>query len=541
MTKDIIQWITGCACFMAFISCSQTEEGVLLRKENGVYFSAQIALPATRATEQAFEAGDNISVFAFTDDQGFSTDAYAANVKYSYSDGAFHPVADAGIDYPANGGLAFWAIYPYCEQATSTFNFEVAEDQSTTATYGASDLMTASTSLTTEQNPVLSFYHRLACVKFKCSFEETEEKVTSITVNNVQRNVSINLTNNTYEGTGETASGILPHRNEDGSYKILLPPQTIAEGTTFMVVHTTMGKEYTWKVPRDLLLASGCRYTYNLKVSAGGEITFSSSINPWNPEEEAIKKRVKQVAFEDFDGKEWGIGIVYNCKYDEQGRLITMDGTYCNIASGTDFYSISYSDRSIIIENKYDFAEGSSVPEIGTGKYVYTLDDKGQVIKVSVSDAFDYGDSESTFTYTNGYITEAIHNKNGNIAKQYKQSFEWVNDKIVKMRMSETESYSISYSSVNTYKLPINIIIPFFAGYYCDIDLGLYFSLTNTTWRTHMEYLPTQIVDDTNLNPITQWIWETDNDDYVTKITETTEDGTIRYGTAYTFTYENIE
>lgn len=254
MKKDIIQWITGCACFMAFISCSQTEEGVLLRTKMASTSAHRQLHRQPGATEQAFEAGDNISVFAFTNDQDFSTDAYAANVKYSYSDGAFRPVADAGIDYPANGGLAFWAIYPYCEQAASTFNFEVTQDQSTTATYGASDLMTASTSLTTEQNPVLSFYHRLACVKFKCSFEEAEEKVASITVNNVQRNVSINLTNNTYEGTGEATSGILPHRNEDGSYKILLPPQTIATGTSFMVVRTAADKEYTWKVPHDLLL-----------------------------------------------------------------------------------------------------------------------------------------------------------------------------------------------------------------------------------------------------------------------------------------------
>lgn len=286
MKKDIIKWMMGYACFLAFVSCSQTEEGMQLRNENGIRFSARIASPATRVTEQAFEPGDNISVFAFTDNQGFSADAYAANVKYSYSDGAFHPAAEEGIAYPANGGLAFWAIYPYCEQAASTFNFEVAEDQSTTAAYGTSDLMTASTSLTTEQNPALSFYHRLACVKFKYSFEEAEEKVTSITVNNVQKNVSIDLSSNTYEGTGETTSGLLPYRNDDESYKILLPPQTIATGTSFMVVRTTAGKEYTWKVPRDLLLASGCRYTYNLKVSAGGEIVFSSSINPWNQEEE---------------------------------------------------------------------------------------------------------------------------------------------------------------------------------------------------------------------------------------------------------------
>lgn len=171
-------------------------------------------------------------------------------------------------------------------------------------------------------------------------------------MNNVQRNVSINLTNNTYEGTGEATSGILPHRNEDGSYKILLPPQTIATGTSFMVVRTTADKEYTWKVPRDLLLASGCRYTYNLKVSAGGEITFSSSINPWNPEEEAIKKRVKQMKEEDFD--EYGVGgITYNYKYDEQGYPIDISGAYYGYKSGTDSVRISYSDHKITVENKY--------------------------------------------------------------------------------------------------------------------------------------------------------------------------------------------
>lgn len=279
----------GCACFLAFISCSQTEEDAQLHNKNDIHFSAHIASPATRVTEhvsEAFETGDNISVFAFTNDQGFSADAYASNVKYSYRNNAFYPVTEEGIAYPAEGGLAFWAIYPYCEQAASTFNFEVAEDQSTATAYGTSDLMTASTGLTSDSNPMFSFYHCLACVKFKCSFEGEREEATSIIVNNVQKNISVNLTNNTYEGTGETMSGLLPHRNDDGSYKLLLPPQTITKGTTFMVVHTTAGKEYTWKVPRDLLLVSGCRHTYNLKVSAKGEITFSSSINPWNQEEE---------------------------------------------------------------------------------------------------------------------------------------------------------------------------------------------------------------------------------------------------------------
>lgn len=35
--------------------------------------------------------------------------------------------------------------------------------------------------------------------------------------------------------------------------------------------------------------------------------------------------------------------------------------------------------------------------------------------------------------------------------------------------------------------------------------------------------------------------WEVDADDYVTKIVETSGDETGKYGTTYTFTYENIE
>ena len=537
MKKDIIQWITGCACFMAFISCSQTEEGVLLRNENGVYFSAQIASPATRATEQAFEAGDNISVFAFTNDQDFSTDAYAANVKYSYSDGAFSPVADAGIDYPANGGLAFWAIYPYCEQAASTFNFEVTEDQSTTATYGASDLMTASTSLTTEQNPVLSFYHRLACVKFKCSFEEAEEKVASITVNNVQRNVSINLTNNTYEGTGEATSGILPHRNEDGSYKILLPPQTIATGTSFMVVRTAADKEYTWKVPHDLLLASGCRYTYNLKVSAGGEITFSSSINPWGQEEEAIKKRVKQYTCEDFEG-DMIEGSAYNYKYNEQGYPIDISGY--DDATGIDSSKIYYSDHKITIENKAKYyfhdIDGSLKSEYRIDESVYTLDDKEKITKITI---FNNGvlDSESVLSYTNEYLTEIIRSKkNGSI---YRSSIEWTDGKMTKILAENEQGKEIrlmTYSSINKYKTPISIC-GYLISYHCCIGYCAFLAMQKNYLGLGMEYLP--IKDDW-----TTWTWEVDADDYVTKITEiteTTEDGAIRWGTTYTFTYENIE
>lgn len=60
-----------------------------------------------------------------------------------------------------------------------------------------------------------------------------------------------------------------------------------------------------------------------------------------------------------------------------------------------------------------------------------------------------------------------------------------------------------------------------------------FLALQNNYLGSGMEYLPIKEDD------WTTWTWEVDADNYVTKITETTEDET--YGTAYTFTYENIE
>lgn len=107
--------------------------------------------------------------------------------------------------------------------------------------------------------------------------------------------------------------------------------------------------------------------------------------------------------------------------------------------------------------------------------------------------------------------------------------------------MSETENYSINYSSANTHKIAINnLTIPIFSGYFCDIELVPVY-LPNISFGIDMKYLPTQIVDDADPNWTLDYTWEVDADDYVTKIVETSGDETGKYGTTYTFTYENIE
>ena len=94
----------------------------------------------------------------------------------------------------------------------------------------------------------------------------------------------------------------------------------------------------------------------------------------------------------------------------------------------------------------------------------------------------------------------------------------------------------MTYSSINKYKTPISIC-GYLISYHCCIGYCAFLRMQKNYLGLGMEYLP--IKDDW-----TTWTWEVDADDYVTKITEiteTTEDGAIRWGTTYTFTYENIE
>lgn len=283
-----IRW--GFGLLLALLaSCSQSDDGTSHTADRQISFTG-IVHPSTRATESAFEDEDEISVFAFKEGAGgFTSDSYATNVRYQYMDGKFQAVGQ-GIIYPQEQSLAFWAIYPYCESAAPAFTFDVQEDQRKVLNYSHSDLMTASTNNTTSTTPSLAFNHRLSCVTVNLTFEDTNSKAAQLNFTYVQKSASVNMTEATFRGIGEAVSTIRATPNGAGRFKVILPPQTIAQGTEFVEVTTEAvtepAKTYRWKVPKDLVWVSGSRYTYNLNVSKVGEITFTSEINPWEEDEE---------------------------------------------------------------------------------------------------------------------------------------------------------------------------------------------------------------------------------------------------------------
>ena len=128
---------------------------------DAILFSADIQA-ATKATDIAFENGDEISVFATTAKVPEETN-YAQNVKYTYYDALFSTSEE--LVYPDEyTTLSFYAVYPYGSYTTPSFDFAVNKDQSTNETYTGSDLMTASQVAKNEDVVDLRFSHRMAKV-----------------------------------------------------------------------------------------------------------------------------------------------------------------------------------------------------------------------------------------------------------------------------------------------------------------------------------------------------------------------------------------
>lgn len=243
---------------------------------DAVVFSANIQ-PATRATDIAFEEGDEISVFA-TERNNLQSSNYAQNIKYTYTDALF--TTSDELSYPDEYTyLSFYAVYPYDTYSTPGFTFSVKKDQSSNEAYTKSDLMTASEVAKNQEVVDLTFNHRMTKVIIKLNSANLPAGEQKVVFENVLSKANVDLADNSYKGTGST-SEIVACPNGTNSFKVILPPQTIRKGTQF--VDVTIGdKTYMWTVESDLILSSGVEYTYTLTLKEGN-VSFTSNINPWN-------------------------------------------------------------------------------------------------------------------------------------------------------------------------------------------------------------------------------------------------------------------
>ena len=280
-----LKTILALLCPLLVVSCGKESLPISPERQDGmtVSFLGNIG-PSTRATDSNFETGDAIGVFAVEKTTGnvsgrLMSSNYADNVKYVYSNGLFSG-ATSVIEQPTDKPLMFYkAVYPYSSDLRNEFSFAVGSDQSNSSSYTMSDLMTADTEATTEVTPHLVFNHKLSNIIINLKYEEKPGGSEQMFFNNVLVEAKANINENTFTAFGTTKT-VIASGNGNNSFKVILPPQTIAEKVTLITLKVG-SKTFTFFPESDFIWKSGMQYTYDVTVSKAGIISFTSSINPW--------------------------------------------------------------------------------------------------------------------------------------------------------------------------------------------------------------------------------------------------------------------
>lgn len=259
--------------FMAFIiSCNKTDNETIEVGSLEVSFTSSIT---SRATETAFEVGDEIYVSAYDE----SESVYATDQVYTYDGSLFSSTSP--ITYKQSGDkLSFYAVYPNATVSTTKVaNFSVAADQSSDSGYADSDLLFAYTGATSSATPELTFEHLLTKVVVNISSSQTEV-IDAVTKINAMQSVECDLTTlaTTLKGS---ITAITMASNGDNSYKVILPPQTITSSSAFASM-TINGESFDIYYSSDIELVAGKEYTISATVD-GSSITFGEPVvNDWD-------------------------------------------------------------------------------------------------------------------------------------------------------------------------------------------------------------------------------------------------------------------
>ncbi len=266
-------------------SCQQQEVGDFTAAKSGISFRTAID---TRVEGNLFENGDPISVSAFTE----AGVEYASNAEYTYSEGYFTSQDPIVYDKMEDVELSFLAVYPYSESFANEFTFTVQSDQSAGDNYSISDLMVAETEVTDATEPTLTFSRQLSQVVVEvvdASGAVVDDAVVSVSA---MTSVAVNFSEATYVASG-SASKVVMADNGNGSYKALVPAQTIASGADFVTV-TLDGETTVEQLSSAFTLEAGNSYTYYVTLADNTEATYyaDGEVTQWQTESAGASKPV---------------------------------------------------------------------------------------------------------------------------------------------------------------------------------------------------------------------------------------------------------
>ena len=270
-------------------SCKKTEEPTPTPepKPEPELVPIQIATTMTRATDYAFETGDNVGLFVVNEPNSLQLNGnHVDNSKFTFV-GAKWNAGKEIYWQDATTKADFYCYYPYTSSVSSitAFPFQISPNQSTESGYKVSDLMWGKVDgvSTTPDPVVISVNHSMSCliVKLKAGtgWKEDDIKDAEVTLCGLRTSSLINLADGTVTADGG-ATEMKPMKVGTGIFKALVVPQKVSDSDLVQVKVGT--NSYSLKTSIDL--KSGRQHTCTVVINRTGE-GINIGIGPWETDD----------------------------------------------------------------------------------------------------------------------------------------------------------------------------------------------------------------------------------------------------------------
>lgn len=266
-------------------SCKKTEEPAPVPEQELV--PIQIATAVTRATDYAFETGDNVGLFVVNEPKNLQIRGnHVDNCKFTF-DGTKWNAGEETYWLDATTKADFYCYYPYTSSVSSitAFPFQVCQDQSSESGYKASDLMWGKVQgIAPTPDPVMvTVNHSMSCLivnlKAGTGWNEDDIKEAEVTLCGLRTSALVNLADGTVIADGGTAE-MKPLPIGAGIFKALVVPQKVSDAE---LVRIKVGTD-SYSLKTTIGLKSGEQHTCTVVINRTGE-GINIGIGPWETDD----------------------------------------------------------------------------------------------------------------------------------------------------------------------------------------------------------------------------------------------------------------
>ena len=268
-TKNLL--VVAFAGLIALAACKK-EPSVTPTADNSINLSASV-YGFTKATDTAFEEGDEIGVNVFA-----GNESWLENALYTYSStGLTSKTPNAWYD-DEELEATLTAYYPY----TATFDdtFCVNSDQSDLDGYKASDLLVATAnSFPTKEAINLTFKHVLSKVVINVD-NQLKEDIENVWFTDIYGEVKFDLATPEELAVSGSKGAVKAYKSGDNTWQFIIAPQ--ADATPKLALTTASGKQYTFVLNEAVTFSTGKVSTATVTVSTETiHTSFTAEITDW--------------------------------------------------------------------------------------------------------------------------------------------------------------------------------------------------------------------------------------------------------------------